>query len=444
MPVRTSLCHVESRLKRREDPLKASVGLRIILPVVVLVIGVGLHFKLESLKQHSAKKEKTDQAIGVHVEKLNKGTQQTTLHGFGKVRSWRQSKIGSEVQGKIILINERLREGAVFQKDEFILKIDDEDIVSELNMTVNDLKLLKISLEKLDADVDLLNDRLELSERKVVLAKREFDRQQKLFNDGGIASRQELDVNEKNLLMLKDELVQIKNRLKRAPLEREEIEVTTRQREAKKEILERRLNKTEIKAPFTGRIKNVTVQLGQIVNSGSSVAMLIDDTRLEIPVAIKLNELRKWTDLIEEKGWYRFQEPLNVKLRWIEEKTFLEGRAFRIQESSFQDGMAQVLVEVPDSPKLKPGLFIEAFIDGKQLENCIRLPAKAVHGENELYLARKKSGRHVLEIVKIEILKREGDVVFARADVQSDDLYLTTNIPVNVSGKPLRILPRGH
>ena len=62
-------------------------------------------------------------------------------------------------------------------------------------------------------------------------------------------------------------------------------------------------------------------------------------------------------------------------------------------------------------PPLTPGLFVEASIAGKPIQQSVELPATALRGDDTVLLVNENSR---LERLQIELLRRERDRVWVR------------------------------
>ena len=62
-------------------------------------------------------------------------------------------------------------------------------------------------------------------------------------------------------------------------------------------------------------------------------------------------------------------------------------------------------------PPLTPGLFVEASIAGKPIQQSVELPATALRGDNTVLLVNDDSR---LERLPVELLRRERDRVWVR------------------------------
>ena len=110
-----------------------------------------------------------------------------------------------------------------------------------------------------------------------------------------------------------------------------------------------------------------------------------------------------------------------------------------------QTRMARVLLTVADPlahepessglPPLMVGSFVEVIIEGKPLENVIRMDRDLLRKNDTVWL--KQDG--VLRIRKVDIVFRDHEYVFVREGLDTDDEVVTTNLATVIDGAPLRL-----
>ncbi|MDM8544724.1 HlyD family efflux transporter periplasmic adaptor subunit [Desulfococcaceae bacterium HSG9] len=112
---------------------------------------------------------------------------------------------------------------------------------------------------------------------------------------------------------------------------------TIENRRAQLEIAQIRLQRCEVRAPFDGRVKAVTLEAGQYVTPGQNVITLADDALLEIHVSLDSRDARKWLRFgdnpsLTKTAWFARPEPVICKIRWTENREghFWEGRLNRV------------------------------------------------------------------------------------------------------------------
>ena len=137
------------------------------------------------------------------------------------------------------------------------------------------------------------------------------------------------------------------------------------------------LDKHTIYAPFDGTFIEVYMEVGAIANPGATLARIIRTDRLELEVPIETADAQ-WIDigdsvdvLTEDDFWH-----------WI-------GRVVR--KSDFVDIATQSrsifvhLAPSKDRPIFK-GQYLKAVFNGKEIENAMEIPRKAVFNYNEVFV----------------------------------------------------------
>jgi len=175
-------------------------------------------------------------AVPVMVETAQRDTFSATLWVSGTVISQNDARIAAETDGRITWVADV---GAKIKKGEAIARIDAQDLQLDLADSVAQLESLKAQLKFRDSSLQ---------------------RFQKLMASNNAAATQ-LDEAQSQLDITRQEI-------KRA-------EVAIAQ-------IKRRINQTEVLAPFPGVIAERLVQIGEFVSRGAQVARLVDTEHREI------------------------------------------------------------------------------------------------------------------------------------------------------------------
>jgi chromosome condensin MukBEF MukE localization factor len=109
-----------------------------------------------------------------------------------------------------------------------------------------------------------------------------------------------------------------------------------------------------------------------------------------------------------------------------------------------QTRLARVLIEVPDPlahhptseglPPLMIGAFLETEIQGKKLEDVIRLSRDYLRQNETVWLMEEGK----LRIREVEIVFRDENYAYVTNGLDDDDQIVTTNLSTVVDGAPLR------
>jgi RND family efflux transporter MFP subunit len=211
---------------------------------------------------------------------------------------------------------------------------------------------------------------------------------------------------------------------------------------ANAELAKAQLNRSrcEIKAPFSGRVLNKQVGLGQYITGGTVVAKIYASDIAEIRLPISAEQLAFLHIPLAPTQSKDYPWPKVRLYTEIAGQTYdWQGRIVRseaaVETSSGQwyliaavtDPFRQVALRLP----LLKGLFVQAEIEGKSLSNIYRLPRTALSPMQTLKLVDK---RQDLEIRQVEVLRTEADSVIIKSGLNPDERVIVSDLPVPVEG----------
>ncbi len=179
------------------------------------------------------------------------------------------------------------------------------------------------------------------------------------------------------------------------------------------------LERTTVRAPFDGRLEKKSVDLGQFVAPGTVLAQIYATDRVEVHLPISDSQLALLELPLFETAVGTYPEVV-LSTRFGGERWQWQGRIARVEASIDRDSRVTfAIAEVSnpfigdgsERPPLTPGLFVEASIAGKPIQQSVELPATALRGDNTVLLVNDDSR---LERLSVELLRRERDRVWVR------------------------------
>ena len=289
---------------------------------------------------------------------------------FGTVSPRSENELIPEVSGSIVFMSPSLVSGGFFKKDDLLFSIEPLDYEVALEQSSAALKSAESELEN---------------------AQRNHDRQINLAKKQSISESR------------KEEAI---NRLRFA-------ESAHREAKARVSLAKKNLERTKIRAPYDGRVRNEKIDLGQFVNRGQSIASIyaIDSAEIRLPVHDK--ELA-FLDLSLFETAKSKDDAVILKATFAGEQHTWSARIARTEgELDSRTRMINVIAEIDspysskDSrPPLTIGLFVEAEILGRFIEDAVVIPQSAIQGRNLVYIVNEKNR---LEFKKVEILRMIND-----------------------------------
>ena len=179
------------------------------------------------------------------------------------------------------------------------------------------------------------------------------------------------------------------------------------------------LERTTVRAPFDGRLEKKSVDLGQFVAPGTVLAQIYATDRVEVHLPISDSQLALLELPLFETAVETYPE-VTLSARFGGERWQWQGQIARVEASIDRDSRVTfAIAEVANPfghtdsqrPPLTPGLFVEASITGKPIQQSVELPATALRGDNTVLLVNENSR---LERFPVELLRREQDRVWVR------------------------------
>ena len=374
-------------------------------PLLILVLaGFGAFVIVQSApsieRVESERLIPTVRVLDAHPQTLRYG-----VHTQGTVQPRTESSVVPEISGRVVWISPSLASGGFFEEGDPLLRIEQRDY--------------ELALDRAKAAVKRARSELDF-------AASELERQEGLSR-GGVASRSELSDARRTASVAEANLFDARAAVEQA---------------------ERDLARTEIRAPFQGRVRDEEVDVGQFVTRGSAIARIYATDYVEVRLPIADAELA-FLDL-RTPGADGTSGPdtlPRVFLRatfagqpaeWIGHVVRTEGAI------DLRSRLVNVVARVEDpyqrkSPNggvpLPVGLFVQAEIEGPQAENVIVVPRYAVR-ENSRVLVVDANDR--LHTRTVEILRIDRDDVLVQGPLPGDVRICISALPVVVEGMQVR------
>jgi len=366
-------------------------------PLFILLGAFALSYLLWLLGQVQPDPVEEAPAPDVIVEIITPEDFQIKISSNGTTTPLTQTVLTAEVGGEVIYRSKKFSEGSSVIEGEILAKIDDTDL---------QLQYKNALLQLANAEVQYS---LQLAEAEV--AKQAWEKM-----GDGIAS---------DLTLKKPQLKQAEALLAVA--------------KAQVSSAEKKLDKTEIVAPYAGRIQNVNIDLGTTIIPGQPVGAIYTSSEIEVTLAVKDNDLqflsipmdgRKLDPseqaLVEIKSFYKGKNQT-----WIGRLERVDGVIDPITRminliAVFKNDFIEI-----DKPNLPIGLFVEAQIDGIKLKDIFSIPVNAISQNNEVYIVNNDNE---LVSIKLPILKKYSDFVIVKDGLKAGERIVTSKLSTASNG----------
>jgi membrane fusion protein, multidrug efflux system len=168
----------------------------------------------------------------------------------------------------------------------------------------------------------------------------------------------------------------------------ENLQARLRLSRASLALAEKKLNDTEIRAPFAGQVKERTVTLGQYLKVQAPVVVIlsVDSLRVRLKIPEKL------------ASWIRIGQLATLSVEAYPGRTF-SGKIWRINPAVDQQNRSlevEALIENREGI-LKPGFFVKATIPTDRVETTLVVPPAALLYNYGVYKAFIVEGNRLAE-----------------------------------------------
>ena len=256
---------------------------------------------------------------------------------------------------------------------------------------------------KLEQSGNVVN-RMKLNLANAELSRREAIQKAKLKleQSGNVVNRMKLNLA--NAELSRREAIQ------KAKLKLEQSGNLVSRRKLNLANAERLLSDTELYAEFGGRLAEVNVTSGGLVNNNERLAKLIDPDDLEVSFRLSTTQYNYLTD---EKGLL-IGSLVEVALDTMGADLKVTGTLTRESASVVEGASGRLLFAKLNEPVgLRPGDFVSVSVQEPVLKNIFIMPASAI-GQNDTILLVNAEDR--LEERTVELLRRQGENIVIRSD----------------------------
>jgi len=315
---------------------------------------------------------------------IRTGPHPVVVRGEGTVKPLREIQLVPQVGGKVVHVSPALVNGGEFRSGDVMLRIDPEDY--------------RLVVTLAGAKIKDSESRLELLEEEAAAAWDEWR-----VHNGGRTSRKEPPP-----LVAKEPQLQAA----RARLEADRAELRKAQLS---------LERTELRAPFNGRVSQEKVGIGQFVSPGQALATLYATDAAQIVVPLEQGDL-SWFHVPGFTNGNGSGAPAVVKSFVAGMERSWKGRVVRTEgklDERTRMIHVVVLVERPYAslPPLVAGLFVSVEIEGKTLAGSTVIPRAALREGDRVWVVEQ--GR--LRFRDVAAVRIENDWVLVASGLSDGD-----------------------
>jgi RND family efflux transporter MFP subunit len=336
--------------------------------------------------------------LQVRVMPAIKKDVQMTVKSQGSVRAKTESELVAQVSGVIRSISSSFVAGGFFEKGNILIHLDSRDYKYRYTQAQHKVSQAELALK--------------LEEQQADIAKTEWVQ----MNEGtppALVSR------EPQLAEAQASLESAKAGLMQAQLD---------------------LDRTKIRAPFSGRVKAKNADIGRYVTPGMSLARIYSIDVAEVRLPLPDKDLKYLGLPFDFRNQVNSEDGPEVILsgdfagenrNWIGKLSHIEG------EFDSRSRMIHTVARVSDpyseqyEAPLTVGMYVHAEIIGKKVNGLIEIPRVALRNQNQVLVVDSDNRIHFRDVGLFRI---DGEVVYISDGIKDNELICVSQPKTVVDG----------
>jgi len=211
----------------------------------------------------------------------------------------------------------------------------------------------------------------------------------------------------------------------------QEAKAKLQQAEAQLAYAKFRRTQCEVRAPFAGRVKEKLTEVGQLAEVGKALGRIYADDAAEARLPLSKAQTAHLPEpgqvdglkvlLTVEHGAVKLQRQARIVRREgiVDQATGLEYWVARLDRPL-------------QPPAMLPGTFVDAEIEGRELDGVFELPRRAMNAAQEVWLV-DADGK--LELRRLTVLRGDADRVWVSGGLQADQRVVVSGMDAPVVGQ---------
>lgn len=348
--------------------------------------------------------------------------------GYGSARADRRTVVTSEVTGLITEVAQGLEDGSPVEDGQLLVRIDDREYGHQLARAESLALDAQARIDQLDVEETNIQHLAAIAQHEVDVNRGELQRLSGLFEQEQ-ASKREFDFANLEYQRSRRLLQEYKNQQALLEPRRAALWASRDARRAEAALAALNVDRCRIKAPYSGQVERIVVDIGARVQPGSEILSMIATRFIEVPIELPAS-VRPY---VTAQASCSLESATMPGLHW-------SGRISRIApiaDAQTRTFAVYVVVdnETEDNP-LVPGYFLTAKIAGPIWRNALAVPRHAVLGDH-LFVANGA----VAHRRPVHVDRLVGNRALVSGQVSAGDQVILTNLDKLFDGAEIRTTP---
>jgi len=381
----------------------------IVVPLaIVAVLGVGGTIVLSALKPEPEKAEEARIGLNVFAEPVRSGDLQITVTAQGEVRPRREIIVAPQISGRIAYVSPDFIDGGFIKQGQLLVRVEAADYELAVVRARSGVAAAEQALAREIAEAELARQDIE---------------------DLGVTDASPLARREPQLAQAHAALDSAKAQLKDAELA---------------------LERTAVYAPFSGRVWERDVDIGQVVGTGQSLGRIFANDVVEVSLPLDDEEMGRLGLPLAFAASAQQPGPVvdfsavvgGIERHW-------KGEVVRTAAAvNSQTRQINVIAELQDpygkgaddGAPMAPGLFVNAVIEGKTIPDVLIAPRASLRGDDRIFIGDRDTGK--LSIKTVDLIYSDTNGAYIRSGLNEGEYAITSPIQAAFDGMNITVMER--
>ncbi|PSN19191.1 efflux RND transporter periplasmic adaptor subunit [filamentous cyanobacterium CCP5] len=368
--------------------------------------------------------------VPVELQSVDIATVEEVSTFTGNLEAERSVGIQAEQEGRIVEIY--VQQGQAVSAGAPILRLSAEREQSDVDAAQARIEVARATQDTARSELESLQAERERLLAEIDLQRQQFQRTSELVEAGALPEA-ELDLGQRDVRTAQANLNSLDRQIQAARDRLRQAGATLEERQASLNRLQANLTDTTVTAPFAGIVGDITVDLGDYVQLGQSLAQLVDNDTLNLNLSVpqeRSDDLERGlpVEIIASDGSVQKQGQIS----------FISPQV----DSDSQFIQTEAVFPNPDR-RLRDGQFVRTEVIWEQRSGQVVVPQTAVvyQGEDRfVYIPEDQEGQMVAMRQPVELGLEQGTEVEIVSGLQPGQEIIVSGIQKIGDGVPIQPL----
>jgi len=411
----------------------------IIIFVGLLIIPIANRFYQQRQEIATIPQTQPDRIVPVQVARVQGGDIKSFFTVSGLVEPKEIVRVYAKSIGQVKELS--VKEGDTVQKNDILMRLDDEQIRLQVAQAKATLDAAQASLEKVKTGArpqEISQAEAAVRQAKISRdsAEENYLRMQKLFSEGAVSEQQHDQA--KNQFEIAEAQYQVANESYKLVMEGaseqdlRSVEAQVRQAQSALEMTQSQLNNTVVKAPISGKVTSINAKIGELVSSAIPLLAIVDTSELYVTTGISEKDIAS----------IQLGQKAEIFIDAFSQKVFsgeITSKGVMVDPAS-KTMEVKIKLNNPDT-EIPPGVFARANIAIREIKDTLIITDTA--------LTRKKDGIYVFVLNGDIVEQREvvtgisqgNQVEILQGLHKDEEIVISGNITLQ-GGEKIRVINR--